>query len=131
MRKVSDLSILPQTSWETHGLLSAVSSWFTGCPVMCWTLHEDVDVAGSRFRLAVGHGIRTRDGSRSGLRRESGSDEIIFRQDWRQSWGQDEGWGLQAGMGSGSELVMWSESLADRIRRKTETQHSQLLHPCP
>lgn len=61
MRKVSDLSILPQTSWETHGLLHAVSSWCTGCPVMRWSLHEDADVAGSRFRLAVGHGIRTRD----------------------------------------------------------------------
>ena len=34
-------------------------------------------------------------------------------------------------MGSGSEVVMWSESLTDIIRRKTEIQHSQLLHPCP
>lgn len=28
---------------------------------MRWSLHEDADVAGLRFRLALRHGIRTKD----------------------------------------------------------------------
>lgn len=71
MSKSRDLSIkglfLPQTGRQTRGLPRAASSpgKFTECPVLHWSLCEDsnanVDAAGSKFRPALGQGIRSRD----------------------------------------------------------------------